>query len=102
MVARELCLVAMLSLTLASPCAGGAAPVDDGTPQKIRPPWSVPVRQPDAAAPHQAVPFAIPDIYGPGSVLRGGNVYMKITNNGVNGKPLFACTSDVTPQWPLR
>jgi hypothetical protein len=33
-------------------------------------------------------------------VLRGGNVFMKITNNGFNGNPNFALSSDPSAQWP--
>ena len=48
-----------------------------------------------------ATPAAIPDIFGPGAVLNSGNVWMKITNNGLNGNlPVNAISSDPSAQWP--
>src|SRR5262245_50574582 len=46
-----------------------------------------------------ATPAALPDIFGPGSVLNVGNVFMKITNTGVLGNP-FTTSSDPSMQWP--
>src|SRR5262249_54105048 len=44
-------------------------------------------------------PLAVPDIFGPGSVLTVGNVIMKVTNNGLIGNP-FITSSDPSCQWP--
>jgi hypothetical protein len=44
-------------------------------------------------------PNALPDIYGPGSVLKAGNVVMKVTNIGILGNP-FTTSSDPSGQWP--
>ena len=46
-----------------------------------------------------ATPLAIPDIFGPGSVLNVGNVVMKVTNLGCLGNP-FVSSSDPSGQWP--
>lgn len=48
----------------------------------------------------RTTPMAIPDIFGPGAVLNVGNVYMKVTNNGFNGNPFTATSSDPSGQWP--
>src|SRR2546428_11461775 len=34
-----------------------------------------------------ASPLAVPDRFGPGAVLSGGNVQMKVINNGTPGDP---------------
>ncbi len=47
-----------------------------------------------------AQPAAIPDIFGPGAVLNVGNVFMKVTNNGIDGNPFTAVSSDPSCQWP--
>src|SRR5262249_25366206 len=47
-----------------------------------------------------AKPAAIPDIYGPGSVLNVGQIIMKVTNNGIIGNPLTNISSDPSAQWP--
>lgn len=47
-----------------------------------------------------ARPNAIPDIFGPGAVLTVGNVFMKITNYGLDGNPFTALSSDPSGQWP--
>lgn len=47
-----------------------------------------------------ARPAAIPDIFGPGAVLNVGNVFMKVTNNGLDGNPFTAVSSDPSCQWP--
>ena len=47
-----------------------------------------------------ASPSAIPDIFGSGSVLTVGNVYMKVTNNGLVGNPFTQVSSDPSCQWP--
>lgn len=47
-----------------------------------------------------AMPAAIPDIFGPGAVLNVGNVFMKVTNNGIDGNPFTAVSSDPSCQWP--
>lgn len=46
-----------------------------------------------------ASPTALPDIFGPGAVLRAGNVVTKITNIGIVGNP-FATSTDPAGQWP--
>src|SRR5204862_1818016 len=46
-----------------------------------------------------ASPSALPDIFGPGSVLKAGNVVMKVTNIGICGNP-FVTSSDPSGQWP--
>lgn len=46
-----------------------------------------------------ASPTALPDIFGPGAVLRAGNVVMKVTNIGIIGNP-FATSTDPSGQWP--
>ncbi|NOT34199.1 MAG: hypothetical protein HOP12_08535 [Candidatus Eisenbacteria bacterium] len=43
---------------------------------------------------------AIPDIFGPGAVLTVGNVYLKLTNNGIIGNPFTNLSSDPSLQWP--
>lgn len=47
-----------------------------------------------------ARPAAIPDIFGPGSVLNVGNVLMKVTNFGLDGNPFTNLSSDPSMQWP--
>jgi LSD1 subclass zinc finger protein len=47
-----------------------------------------------------ARPAALPDIFGPGAVLNVGNVFMKITNNGILGNGFQALSSDPAMQWP--
>src|SRR5262252_9341054 len=51
----------------------------------------------NASARRGAKPLAIPDIFGPGSVLNVGNVIMKVTNNGILGNP-FITSSDPSCQ----
>jgi len=46
-----------------------------------------------------AKPTALPDIFGPGAVLRAGNVVMKVTNIGIIGNP-FVTSTDPSGQWP--
>jgi hypothetical protein len=46
-----------------------------------------------------ATPFALPDIFGAGSVLNVGNVVMKVTNFGFLGNPTTT-SSDPSGQWP--
>jgi hypothetical protein len=46
-----------------------------------------------------AQPNALPDIFGPGAVLKAGNLTMKVTNIGIIGNP-FATSSDPSAQWP--
>ncbi len=46
-----------------------------------------------------ANPLAVPDVFGPGSVLSVGNVRMKVTNEGILGNP-FTTSSDPSAQWP--
>ena len=41
-----------------------------------------------------------PDIYGPGAVLRAGNVRMKVTNAGVLGNPFPNLSTDPAATWP--
>ena len=43
--------------------------------------------------------LAIPDIFGPGNVLRVGNVHMKVTNYAVLGNPFTNVSSDPSGQW---
>src|SRR6185436_9330380 len=43
---------------------------------------------------------AIPDVFGPGSVLRVGNIVMKVTNAGGIGNLFPAASSDPSGQWP--
>jgi len=44
-------------------------------------------------------PNALPDIFGPGAVLKAGNLVMKVTNYGIIGNP-FTTSSDPSGQWP--
>ncbi len=44
--------------------------------------------------------MALPDIFGPGSVLTVGNVFMKVTNIATIGNPFLNTTSDPSAQWP--
>ena len=53
---------------------------------------------PAARAP--ASPSSLPDIFGPGHVLTAGNLFMKVTNNGVLGNPFTSLSSDPSAQWP--
>ncbi len=46
-----------------------------------------------------ASPTALPDIFGPGAVLRAGNVVTKVTNIGIVGNP-FTTSTDPSGQWP--
>lgn len=46
-----------------------------------------------------ANPLAVPDVFGPGSVLSVGNVRMKVTNEGILGN-IFTTSSDPSAQWP--
>src|SRR5689334_276709 len=55
--------------------------------------------QASASGRRGAKPLAIPDIFGPGSVLNAGGVVMKVTNNGFLGNP-FVTSSDPSMQWP--
>lgn len=47
----------------------------------------------------RAQPTALPDIFGPGAVLKAGNLVMKVTNYGIIGNP-FTTSSDPSGQWP--
>jgi hypothetical protein len=47
-----------------------------------------------------ARPAALPDIFGPGAVLNVGNVFLKVTNNGIFGNAFPAVSSDPSMQWP--
>src|SRR5258706_16204800 len=44
-------------------------------------------------------PAALPDINGPGHVLTAGNLFMKVTNNGILGNPFTNLSSDPSGQW---
>ncbi len=48
----------------------------------------------------RARPADIPDVFGPGAVLRVGNVYMKVTNFGHCGNFFTNLSSDPAGQWP--
>ena len=48
----------------------------------------------------RARPADIPDVFGPGAVLRVGNVYMKVTNFGHCGNFFTTLSSDPAGQWP--
>src|SRR5262249_46365798 len=45
-------------------------------------------------------PLAVPDRFGPGSVLSVGAVQMKVVNVGVLGNPFTNTSSDPSAQWP--
>lgn len=45
-------------------------------------------------------PEALPDVFGPGAVLRVGNVYMKVTNWGHCGNLFTNVSTDPAGQWP--
>ena len=45
-------------------------------------------------------PADIPDVIGPGAVLRAGNVFMKVTNYGHCGNFFINLSSDPGGQWP--
>ena len=47
-----------------------------------------------------AQPADIPDVFGPGAVLRVGNVFMKVTNFGHCGNFFTNLSSDPAGQWP--
>ena len=47
-----------------------------------------------------ADPLAIPDRFGPGSVLSAGNIRMKVINNGTLGNPYTNTSTDPSAQWP--
>jgi len=47
-----------------------------------------------------AEPTALPDIFGPGAVLRAGNVVTKVTNIGIVGNPFTGTSNDPSGQWP--
>src|SRR5262252_3249086 len=98
MFARGILPIAALTWALVFPCPARAASPESG-PVKINT-WHSTLPPPDSLGGRRATPLAIPDIYGPGAVLRGGNVFMKITNNGFNGNPFFAFSSDPSAQWP--
>ena len=71
---------------------GGTIPIEDldrGYAQSF--PRTLPARG--------AQPTAQPDVFGPGAVLRAGNVVMKITNEGILGNP-FTTSTDPAGQWP--
>ena len=55
-----------------------------------------------AAGDLRARPAAIPDVIGPGAVIRVGNVYMKVTNFGHCGNYFQNLTSDPSGQWRCR
>ena len=42
----------------------------------------------------------VPDIFGPGAVLNVGDVFMKVTNYGLDGNPFPALSTDPSGQWP--
>ena len=48
----------------------------------------------------RARPADVPDVFGPGAVLRVGNVYMKVTNYGHCGNFFTNLSSDPAGQWP--
>jgi hypothetical protein len=48
----------------------------------------------------RARPAAIPDVIGPGAVLRVGSVYMKVTNYGHCGNFFTNLSTDPGGQWP--
>ena len=43
---------------------------------------------------------SLPDVYGPGAVLRQGRLRMKITNWGILGNPFTNLSSDPSATWP--
>jgi hypothetical protein len=45
-------------------------------------------------------PTDVPDIFGPGSVLTVGNLFMKVPNFGFVGNPFIQLSSDPSGQWP--
>lgn len=47
-----------------------------------------------------ASPTAVPDVFGPGAVLRAGNLVMKVTNVGIIGNPFTNLSTDPSGQWP--
>src|SRR5262245_62121106 len=93
-------LMAVVLTWFASP---SAARVQPGDPvyeelQAYEPDVMARVQQ-DASARRGAKRFAIPDVFGPGSVLNVGNVTMKVSNTGIIGNP-FITSSDPSCQWP--
>lgn len=54
----------------------------------------------DLAMHRPAAPAALPEISGPGHVLRAGNLFMKIPNNGLLGNAFPNLSSDPSGQWP--
>ncbi len=48
----------------------------------------------------RVAPLAIPDVFGPGAVLRVGNVHMKVTNFGHCGNWYGHPSDDPGAQWP--
>src|SRR2546425_7689714 len=71
--------------------AGKLIPPEIEEYRLAHPDWFQPSKAPQG---RNATPAAIPDIYGPGSVLNVGNVVMKVTNNGYLGNPFFNISSD--------
>lgn len=45
-------------------------------------------------------PTDVPDIFGPGSVLTVGDIFMKVVNFGFVGNPFIQLSSDPSGQWP--
>jgi len=45
-------------------------------------------------------PLDLPDVFGPGAVLRVGNLHMKVTNWGHCGNLFQNLSSDPSAQWP--
>jgi len=48
----------------------------------------------------RVTPYAIPDVFGHGSVLTVGKIAQKVTNFGFNANPFQAVSSDPGGQWP--
>jgi hypothetical protein len=90
----RLLLVALIALGW--PGAGRAAKLDpDGLdPAQVR--AVLAPTQPDGGLGTTEVP----DIFGPGAVLRAGNLYMKVTNMGHVGNYFLSTSGDPAGQWP--
>ena len=95
--------LALLALGLGSPPAQCALPpgkvplAGDLTPEELDQAYVQSF--PQTLRARGAQPTALPDVFGPGSVLRAGNVVMKITNEGILGNP-FVTSNDPAGQWP--
>jgi hypothetical protein len=48
----------------------------------------------------RVTPMDLPDVFGPGAVLRVGNIHMKVTNWGHCGNLFTQLSSDPAGQWP--